>query len=265
MLSEALENTVEIVKKQIQVLDEAHTKMVACAELFTAFIFSSDFFKKYDKYHTLLSDFANSLIPVTPYLPSEALPSSAVFQQKPVDKTENFLDKVKFFNSTVGIVVMGIINAVMLYVAFQGFIPWVVPVVFAGFFFCMVFGIPERLGDLFKKPLDEDKHSLNETPTEWIAKDIQIINNKYDTVRVFILSQTVEESQLPAFYKSIPKMFWNREQQEIELFPTECLNVVGKIMVFCNNAYYIRKGELMAHLPGGRPVNLPQSSSQVGA
>ena len=52
---------------------------------------------------------------------------------------------------------------------------------------------------------------LEDNPTEWIAKELQVMSDKYDGIRAFIMEQNVAAEQLPSSYSKMPIALYSRE------------------------------------------------------
>lgn len=259
---------VNIIQRELELLNSQYDKMVSASNAFLAFLFNPYLFDAYSEYHSLLTDFANSLITITPYLPNESIPmvKSKVSSDEPSDVKE--LTGVMKNNEMT--LIKGLLiflpNIPMYAVAALNIMPWAVPVVYSVasvVFFCAP-QLIQFLLDRSKKPDDPDLNTTN--PSEWISKEMQILSDKYDGIRVLIMKQSVNLENLSSKYRKMPPALWNRKTQEEELFPNECLTVVRKIMVFCTNAYNDRKQQLISHLPDSHsqhPVNPQGGTSPV--
>jgi hypothetical protein len=236
--------------------------MVKTAEDFTKALYEKDVFANYPNFHQKHAAFTNSLIPITPSLPNQALPF-APEGKKANENDESILKDFKTGDSTITKIVLLVLVIPFVYLAYVRLVPVIVPIAFGVFVACLL-GAPFiiQLIDHFKQSEEEeDLEDLQLNPTEWISKELQIMSDKYDAIRGLIYGQEVALEKLPTTYSKMPRALSGREKQEMEFFPTECLNVIQKIMVFCNNSYYTQLDRLMGHLHEAHQAMNAQSAS----
>jgi hypothetical protein len=239
----------QIVEDQIDRLNTQHDAMVKAAEEFTGALYKEDVFVNYSNFHQKHAKFTNSLIPITPTLPNQALPFMPE-KKETNENNESILKDFKTGDSAITKIVLLVLVIPFVYLAYIRLVPVIVPIGFGLFVGCLL-GAPfiVQLIEHFKQSEEEeDLEDLQLNPTEWISKELQIMSDKYDAIRGLIYGQEVALEKLPSTYSKMPRALSGREKQEMEFFPTECLNVVQKIMVFCNNSYYTQLDRLMGHL-----------------
>jgi hypothetical protein len=258
---------VNIIQRELELLNSQYVRMVEASEVFLAFLFNPYLFQAYSEYHTLLTNFANRLITMTPYLPNESIPMAK--SNMPSDNPSDLKELAGVMKNNEMTLIKGLLiflpNIPMYALAGLKIIPWVVPVIYSAASVAL-FCAPQLLQwylDLTKKQSEEANVDTT-NPSEWISKDMQILSDKYDGIRVLIMKQDVKLEQLSSKYRTVPEALYSREAQEKELFPNECLTVVRKIMVFCTNAYNDRKQQLISHLPNSPSQSVSQQPAVAG-
>lgn len=247
--------SVNTINKEIERLNNQYDAMVKSSEAFMAFMFNPYLFECYSEYHTLLTNFSNHLITKSPYLPNEPIPEAQFSPETPTNLGELAGLMKNNEMSLIKALIIFLFPVPIYFLAFMKLVPWLVPVLGSVASICLFFS-PEIIKWYleYSKPKEEEDDLDTTNPSEWISKELQVMSDQYDAIRILIVGQDTKSERLAESYLKREPASFRRLEQEKEVFPNECLSVVRKIMVFCTNAYYEIKDDLISHLPVSNPI-----------
>jgi hypothetical protein len=222
------------------------------ADDLTKFYSRSDLFSATGEYHQTLSSWVYNLIVSVPNIPNAALPSQ-MFQLpngegNSVDSLAALAEKLGNSNMTLTKALVLVLPNIPLYLLVaMKVLPWLIPVLYS--LMGVVLVCTPQLLDWYQqfsqKKKDSEEDRISENPLDWITQKTQVMSDKYDAIVGLIMIQDARKEQLPTKYgKKFPELY-SRCEQEKKFFPTECLNVVRDIMIFCNNCYMTWRMELV--------------------